>query len=241
MQTREAIQRVQSLYSKGVQSDDSRLTPRHIYSALLTARAILLRQQVNKNQATSKWLLQPLPCAELITAPIHECPCVPINCKILRTKEKLPKPITGLEGSLITYVTSLDGNIRFDPDSFENVRYSVGNKYTKNKPTYYISNGYLYITVLKNLKAITIVGLFDDFIEASLFPSICGTCEECECNDILDIEFPIDKDMERPLFQLANDELIIMFKQMKEDRQNNTTDDAGTVGGMVHQNQQPEQ
>ena len=58
----EAIQRIQPLYSKRVQSKDSRLTSRHIYSALVTGRANLIRQQSNKNQLVNKWIYQILPC-----------------------------------------------------------------------------------------------------------------------------------------------------------------------------------
>ena len=45
MTTGEVIQRIQSLYSKGVQSDDSRLRPRHIYNKLLSTTAKLYEQQ----------------------------------------------------------------------------------------------------------------------------------------------------------------------------------------------------
>ena len=40
------IQRVQSLYSKGVESDDSRLTRRHIYNKLLSVRSTLIFNKV---------------------------------------------------------------------------------------------------------------------------------------------------------------------------------------------------
>lgn len=239
---REFIQRVQSLYGKGLQSVSSRLTPRHIYSAMLTGRSVLIRQQVNKGQAISEWNYQNLPCVELITAPIHECPCVPVQgCKILRSKFKLPKPITGLEKSLIKSITSLDGLIKFDEESYENVKYSIGNKYTANKPSYYIHNGYLYITVLTILKVVPVRGLFEDYLEAAAFANLCGNCENCECNDILDTEIPIDGHLIRPLLQLTYDELIVMFKQMTEDRNNNTKDDTASTGSMVHTpQQQPE-
>lgn len=239
---REFIQRVQSLYGKGLQSASSRLTPRHIYSAMLTGRSVLISQQVTKNQVISQWNYQILPCIELETAPVHECPCVPPQgCKILRSKFKLPKPITGLEKDLIQSVLSLDGKIKFDAETYENVKYSLGNKYTANKPTYYIHNGYLYVTVLTMLKVITVRGLFEDYLEATAFANLCGNCEDCECNDILDTEIPIDGRLIRPLLQLTYDELIVMFKQMTEDRSNNTKDDTASTGSMVHTpQQQPE-
>lgn len=232
----EAIQRVQSLYSKGVQSRDTRLTSRHIYSALITARSTLIRQQSNKNQKINHWAYQVLPCVELITAPIHECiDCTPSKCTILRTKFKLPKLISDLDKMLFKSVTGLDGQTRFDSDSFENTKYGSGNKYTANKPEYYQRNGYIYIKPSKLIDVITIEGLFEDPIEVWNFPSSCP-CVDCKCKDILEIELPIDRNLLRPMIQLANEELIVMLKQMKEDRSNNSQDDSGS-GGMIHQQQ----
>lgn len=240
----EIIQRVQSLYSQGLQSKDTRLTSRHIYSAVSTARSILLRQQYNKNQSTNQWSYQTLPCVELIKAPVHECPCIPSNgCMILRSKHKIPKPVSGLDKHLIQSVTSLDGSIRFDETSFENVKYnSKGKKYTSKEPYYYFRNEYIYVTVLKNLKVLTLTGLFDDPVAAKQFPSFCASdCPECECEDIMDMEYPIDGDLVRPLIQLANDELIIIMKQMTEDRKNNATNDTSIDTSMIHTNQQSQQ
>lgn len=233
----EILQRVQSLYSRGVQSKDTRLTPRHIYSATSTARSILLKQQYNKKQITGRWSYQTLPCVELIKAPVHECPCVPsAGCMILRTKYKIPKPISGIDRHLIQAVTSLDGSVKFEETNFEIAKFAnKGNKYINDKPNYYPYNNYLYLTSIKALKAITVLGLFDDIIEAFQFPSLCTDgCIDCQCADIMDIEYPIDGDLVKPLIQIANDELIIIMKQMTEDKGNNASDDTGS-GGMVHQ------
>ena len=239
MKTGEVIERSESLYNKGTVAANSRLSKRHIYSALLTARSILIRQQSNKNQSISQWVYQTLPCVELIPAPVHECPCIPTNgCVILRTKYKLPKPISDIEGSLIQSITSLDGKIIFSETTLENQKYELGNKYTAKKPKFFINNGYAYITVLTLLKAVTISLITEDFLEAKNFPSYCGPCEDCECEDILETEFPIDMDLIKPLLDIANEELIFMFKQMTEDNKNNAKDDSGTTGSMIHQPKQ---
>jgi hypothetical protein len=232
----EAIQRLQSMYSRGVQSKDSRLTSRHIYSALKTARSIVYRQRANSNQSISQWAYQTLPCVELISAPIHECPCVPTDgCKILRTKYKIPKFIQNISGVAIQSATTLDGGIYLDETKFESVKNNSGNKYTSKKPKRYFRNGYMYITINTKLKGITITGLFDDPIEAAQFPSICP-CEDCNpCKDIMELEFPIDMDLMDALLKIAREELILIFKQMGEDRNADASDDALTKGAMVHQ------
>lgn len=223
---REIIQRVLSLYNRGVHTQDTRLTPRHSYSALISARSTLLKQKADKNQRNSQWNYQTLPCVELVKSSVHECGCVPpAGCIILRSKYKLPRPITGMDSSLIQSISSLDGGIAYDFTTFSTNKYSAGNKYTAKKAQYFIHNGYLFITIVKMVKAVTIVGLFDDVIAAATFPSVCEDCDPCDCIDMMDIDFPIDGDSVRPLLQLANDELILMFKQALQDKSNNTADD----------------
>ena len=115
MKTEEIIQRVQSLYSKGVQSDNSRLSSRHIYSKLLTSRSKLLHQKLSKRQKISQFNYQTLPCVELIEAPKNECPCLPpVGCTILKSKYPLPKVLVSLNAHAIEYVTSVDGAISYD-------------------------------------------------------------------------------------------------------------------------------
>lgn len=231
----EAIQRVQSLYSKGVQSDDTRLSRRHIYSVLLSIRNLLFVQKANKRQPISQWNYQTINCVELIKAEPYECPCLPsIGCVILRTKEPLPKPLTGLiNGHLIQSVTSLDGSIIYSPTTWEDKKYKKGSKYTANKPDYYIRDNYLYITTKKGPKAITITGIFEDPVEVKNYPSICEDkgCGEStpedncpDCQSPLEIDLPIDKDMAKTWIEMAAQELLSMFSQGREDVSNNTRD-----------------
>lgn len=231
---RGAIQRVQSIYSKGIQSKDTRLSNRHAYSMLLTGRGTILKQQANKGQKINEWTMQVLPCVELIEAPIHECPCVPTNgITILKTKYKLPSPISGLDRSLITSVSNLDGREKLDPTTYEEVKYLGGNKFTPTKPRYYIRNQFGYIVNRGKLRGVTINGLFGDPLSVYRFPSLC--CTDCNCTDLLDYEFPADEDTLKGILQLVNNELIL-FTQMSEDKSNNSSDDTGQPRGkMIHQ------
>jgi len=222
----EVIQRIQSLYSKGVQSDDTRLSARHIYNKLLSVRSRLIYQKVNKRQMISTWSYQVINCAELIKAPISECPCLPTGaCSILRTKHKLPKPINSLDKHIISSVSTLDGETMFDATTWALAKYSTGNKYTSTKPGWYIKDEYMYITNLKILKAITIMGLFDEPVEVSKFPSVCcdeGSVDDCEC--MLDKPFPIDSDLIDPMIELSVGELIEVFNSNREDQTNDAKD-----------------
>lgn len=226
MNNSELIQRVKSQYNKGVASDDSRLTSRHIYNKLLSVRSRLLFQKVNKNQKINQWSYQTIPCIELIEAPIHECPCVPIGCKILRSKYKLPKTLSGLSRHIIQSVTTLDGQENISESSFELEKYRKGNKYTPTKPHYYIRNEYLYITNMRSLEVITLTGLFDNPLEVYNFQGFCPelNCPDCDCISYLDLEFPIDPELEDPIIELSLKELVEFFSQMREDQTNDARD-----------------
>lgn len=237
MKIEEAIQSVQSLYSKGVQSKDSRLTSRHIYSTLVSARTTILKQQINKRQKVNDSCYQPLSCIELEKAPIHECPCAPKKgLYILRSKQYLPKIISSLDKPLIQYVIELNGTTRLDRTTFENVKYSSGDKYTGTKPKYYIKNNRLYITVLKMLKAVSANILAEDPLEAYLFSSLCEECDTCkECIDPMQLDFYTDRDSFNSIAKITKDELVVMFGQMREDKNDDASDDIQSAGRMVHQ------
>lgn len=224
----EIIQRIQSLYSKGVQSDDSRLTPRHIYNKMLTVRSKLLSQQSKKRQHISQWNYQTIPCVELIKAQPNECPCIPpIGCAIYRTKEQLPKPLNNLDKHLFQSVTSIDGDIIFSETSWIEKKYKSSNKYTSNKPDFYIRSNHLYVTLTENVpRVISITGLFEDPLEVNSFPSFCNTAlsEEEICQTPFEKEFPFDAQQLDTLIEMCIKELVLLFSQGLEDQTNNGMD-----------------
>jgi len=227
----EAIQSVQSQYSKGVESNDVRLTDRHIYSILKSVRATLISQQSNKRQTIPDQCYQPLPCIELIQAPLHECVGLPSGHTVLRSKEQLPAFIHGLDCPLIKPITTLEGDITFDKVSFETSKYTKGNKYTSTKARAIIRDRYLYLTNTSLLRVVPIYGLFDDPLEAAQYPSMCD--EDCNCDSYLDYIFPVDEKLFDAIIDITVPKALGIFKQMNEDRTNNATDDSGTIN-MIH-------
>lgn len=228
---REIIQRIQSLYSKGVQSDDTRLSNRHIYNKLLTLRARLVTLELKKKQRISQWNYQTIPCVELIITPSHECPCIPpLGCDVVRSKYKLPKPLSGFSSSLIQSVTTIDRSIKIDEVSINVVKSLVGNKYSSSKLNFFIQSGYLYITTPTKIEVVTVTGLFEDPLEVSNFKNYCeneidANCTDCqECKELQDKEFPIDNDMIDALVEMSVAELIQVFGQGVEDLTNNSRD-----------------
>ena len=226
MKVKEIIQRIQSLYSKGVNSDDTRLSNRHIYNKIVTIRSRLISQEVKKKQRISAWNYQTIPCIELIKVDKHECPCIPpIGCQILRSKYKLPSPLTGLSGDLIKSVHTIDRGLKIDEMSMTAMKYQKGNKYSKAKITYFIENEYLYISTPANLKVVAMTALFEDPLQARMYKGLCDDCEDCvKCIDYLEEDFPIDNDLIDTLIEMSLNEIVVMFSQSIEDQTNNSAD-----------------
>ena len=230
----DVISRIQSMYSKGTASDDSRLSARHIYSKMKTSRSFLLKRELDKRksaQSISEWNIQTIPCVSMVLVPPHECPCAPpVGCKILRSECPIPKPIqSNLTGPYLTDVTSLDGGIIFTATTWSRKKYRNADKYTASKPDYFLRDEYLYITVNTDLEAICLSGIFEDPDQAELFIEECTCAEDCvdpeiNCQAYYDKFLDMDEYLVEPLIDLVMKELL-MLAQIPSDNTNNAIDD----------------
>jgi hypothetical protein len=220
------IDRIEALYAKGVPSDESSLSPRHIYLKMKSVRMQLLTQQIKKRQKLSDWNYTILPCVELIKVPSHECACLgEIGCDVYRTKYPLPKIITDSNKHYIDFVMTVDSGKRLEEISREGVLYLKGNKYTANKPKYVIENGHLYFPVKKSPGIVKIKFLAEDPIEAKTYPSFCDDCQDCiDCTPMTKYEFPIDGNLIETLITLCKEELLGEFNRALKDTNNDSTD-----------------
>lgn len=227
MQLGELIQRIQSLYSKGVQSDSSRLTPRHIYNKFLTVRSKLLSDKAKKKQRISEWNYQVLPCVEMIDTDVLECPCISIKgCTVKRSKNPIPKIMTDYNNNLIDYVMTADNGDRFDMSNRIEMLYSKYNRYTGNKRRYVFENGHIYIYGEMLPSIIKMRALFEDPLAAKSYEGFCGNQnnDAGKCLDFFQTEFPIDGELVDVMIQFTVDELISMFSQNPEDITNDNMD-----------------
>jgi hypothetical protein len=231
----EVISRIQAMYSKGTSSDDSRLSARHVYSKIKTARSYLLKKELERRKSPhtiSEWNIQTIPCVSMLLVPPHECPCVPpVGCKILRSECPIPKPIqSNLTGPYLTDVTSLDGSIIFTATTWSRKKYRSADKYTASQPDYFLRDEYLYITVNTDLEVISLSGVFEDPDEVERFAEVC-TCAECKspiitCQPHYDRWLKMDEYLIEPLVSLAMKELLMLGSFIQDntnDANDNTT------------------
>lgn len=162
----DTISRVRNIV-KGVK-EDAFLTDRLLYSLILKYGKLLIRRQDNESKIMRfQSLFEVLPCVELIEVDKIEacCPGVKSDCKIMRTKDKLPTLLEGSWGPLFRTVSSIDGSIEMFPtypSTYAALSSSTNFKYNKNVYYWYL-NGYLYCPNVI-WEAIKIEGLWDESI-----------------------------------------------------------------------------
>lgn len=225
MKLSELISRVQNLYSRGVESDDTALSPRHIYNKLLSVRSLLITQKINKKRRLGDWAYQLLPCVEMIEVDSSLCPCSPPSgCTVKRSKLPLPKALNSIFSPGVEGVYTSDFSRRFSHTTRKSLEYIKGNRYTKKGDKYIIENDYLYAYGESIPKILMVKLLLENPLEdiSSYDCSSFSRAQLGECKSPLDLDFPLDPEMIEPLIQMTSQELVVDFSRIQKD--NKTTD-----------------
>ena len=215
----ESVQRVQSLYSKGVDTDDSRLSDRHVYNKLLTIRSKLIVERLRKRQSLSEWDLQPLHCIEMIPQQAISCG-LSYKCSFMKSKYPLPSAITP-DCTENVVVTSYDALTIYSRTTFETYKYIGGNKYSSGKEYYYIHDNYLYL-INSRMKLAHMHGIWRDPAEVWRLHMLYQNKSTCFSNETVGIFTPLET-LEK-MIELSTVELVQFFNTGREDISNNSRD-----------------
>jgi hypothetical protein len=167
---------------------DAFLTDRAIYAFVLKHSKWLMKREDGKNKLLGfSGIVQTMDFVELIEVDKVEACCTGLksDCKIKRTKNKMPIFMQGYHGPLIRSTTSLDGSEELqltNPSSYLAMTKTSGFKYNKTKYYWYL-NDYLYFPDLE-WDAVRIEGIFEEDISAY-------TCEEDSCIQKTDQPFNV--------------------------------------------------
>jgi hypothetical protein len=173
----ESISRVRNTLKAA--KEDAFMTDRYIYSLIYKYGKTLMRRQDSiKKLLSLHSLFTTLPCIELIEVDKIEACCEGIKsgCKIMRTKEKIPRIMQGTSGPLIRSITSIDGSIEAyetKPSLYTSMTKTTNFKYNKSK-YYWYTNNYLYIPNVE-WEAIKLEAIFEEDYSAFL----CDEKEQC--------------------------------------------------------------
>lgn len=167
---------------------DALMTDRVIYTFVLKHAKWLMKREDSKNKLMGfSGVAQTLDFVELIEVDKVDACCTGLSsdCKIMRTKEKMPVFMQGYYGPLIRTVSSIDGSEELqptNPNSYLAMSRSKNFKFNKTKYFWYLDD-YLYFPNLE-WDAVRIEGIFEDDI--SRF-----TCEQDSCKVRSDDSFNV--------------------------------------------------
>jgi hypothetical protein len=167
---------------------DALMTDRVIYTFVLKHAKWLMKREDSKNKLMGfSGVAQTLDFVELIEVDKVDACCTGLSsdCKVMRTKEKMPVFMQGYYGPLIRTVSSIDGSEELqptNPSSYLAMSRSKNFKFNKTKYFWYLDD-YLYFPNLE-WDAVRIEGIFEDDI--SRF-----TCEQDNCKVRSDDSFNV--------------------------------------------------
>jgi hypothetical protein len=179
----ETISRVRNII-KAV-TMDAFITDRVIYSLIQKyAKMYIKRQDGIATRAKFGSLFRKLPCMELIEVDKVEACCnVSSGCKIMRTREKLPGVMEGVQGPLLRSVSSVDNSIevyRTTPVLYTSMSKTTAFKYNKNK-YYWFMDGYIYIPSIE-WDSVSIEGIFDSDLSGYTCDDACMAIQDQPIN-----------------------------------------------------------
>jgi len=214
MLIKELIERVTSIYHQGARNYYTRLSNKRVYSIASTIRTLLLMQMANKKQSISPYNYETLPCIKLKTVDRVTCPCTtPLNCTVLKSEEKIPKIVNSLYGLLIQGVTLVDGTL-INQAGVNQAKYVLYNKYTGNKPNWFIFDDYLYLINLQNVEFVTLTAIFEDILDKRLLFK-CNPEDEICTYSALEENFTIDNNLITVIVKMIVEEISILQQEKK--------------------------
>lgn len=215
--------------SFNIDSDDTIFSDRYLIDLVNQARAVFLRQDLNKGRTADPTIIQELPCVELEIVDAVLCSGLdfPGGCKLLRSKAKIPDTIELHHNDGILSVRPVQLlSSPFSYVDYKRIPYIKYSRFGGNMIYGFLLDGYMYVyspcnTKYLMLETIHIRGIFEDPTEAGNFLNETG--EPCFTKDS---PYPIATWM----FESAVKPHVLQqmaFKlQIPDDKDNNADDDS---------------
>jgi hypothetical protein len=211
---REIIYTVKSILRAGLITDDDKISDRQVAFLVDTARASLLRQQINKGQSLSNNNVQTIKCLPLESVDTGFDPAFPLDCKVFKTLQTLPKPIEGKNKDLITGIgPTAFGGFGYEFVSYSRVPYMTFTRF--KRPFATLFNGYIYLVDAPYTENISVSGIFEQ-------PNQLADYDDCEGNICYDWDsvYPMSSHLVDPAIKMVIEELSLTLK-VPVDRTNN--------------------
>ncbi len=199
---------------------DSEYTNQFLYLTLASNAKWLIKREVSAGRIyRNNSLFTPF-VVDVIEVPLVDvCFNLPTNCKIYRSKEKLPETWTDNDGPIIKSVTSIDSSTPFFIIDEKTWQSRVNDPYQRNSKLQYafVSNGYVWIPK-NNPHKIIIRAFYKDDLRL-----LTRECEECQneqdCLRFLDTDFMIPDWIEAEMYAKSLEQIAGITKRLPDDAQ----------------------
>lgn len=206
-------------------SDDSTYSDAFLYQIIKSAK-----NQLQYRKARQWYYLSDLNyqryCVSLEEGVSHNCDCVAVGCKVLKTEVEIPRPLSGRNRDIISVFTL--GGKKLPHYLEEELEEMAFDDIKKGKPSFSIIGRKIVIfNAPKKWKAVQVEGIFEDptqWAGITLCDKETGEDTGISCFKVLEDEFPIDSELELPMYQMAL-QLLQIPLQILEDRTNDSSAD----------------
>lgn len=199
---------------------DSTYSNQFLYNELMKHAKWLIRREVAAGRIyINNSLFQTLSCVDVIeTSTVDPCCPVKVNCKIYRTKNKLPDMWIDTNGPILKSVSSVDGTTDFfytNPVTWQSKRLDPYQKQSNAKYSFF-ADGYLWFPE-HNPNKVNVMGFFTEDI--GKLKDECGECkdEKKPCERFLDTKFLMPEWLEGEMFAKALESVAGVTKRLPTD------------------------
>lgn len=218
---REAIKQLQN---------DSDISNSYIMYLWDLKRAKYLRNDLNNLQKTIDDSITQTLCLELEEVSINECDQFEYDCgTIIRTKNKIPKPIElHLKSAIVNVKPTNRLSVPFSFISKEKALFSKHSPFNKGIYAFLDNDMHIYLVseldTVKLIDCITVKGIFENPVSLQNYNTCCGCETKQSCYDELTTDYPLQSHHIDNI-RLEIIKTLIDTLKVNEDMNNNSDDE----------------
>ncbi len=211
-------------------NDESKISNRLIYSFVKSARAILMKRELDKKRLLKSMEFQTLDCVPMEQVDLSTCIFVKTGTTILKSKDKIPEFIDTNLGLGIQGIYTIDGLNRIDLITLNDLLTKLNRKYKTSTLAGFFQNDYFYVYgTTEDDTAIRFSGIFEDPENVYMINNTIKTGRCCDedlppCISALDAPFPYPKYLEDAILQEASDQFMNYYYKLPRDTENDAKD-----------------
>lgn len=211
-----------------IDSDDTVFSERLFVDMINQARAVFIRQDLNKNRTADPTIIQELPCVEMEITEAHLCGCldIPGDCKLLKSKHKIPDTIELSHNDGIVSVRPVQLlQAPFSYVDYKRIPHISHSRFTGNVVYAFLLDDHMYLYSPKQshygmIETVHIRGIFEDPTQVGNFVNDCG--DPCFTKDS---NYPVSMWMFESAIKPHIMQQMMLKNQAVADKNNDSNDD----------------